>query len=100
LPPEYDKSVGFEITGESSNVFYAIATAAYLGAAGSVTAYDLTMPDVASLPGFPAGARLTAGANQLATDAWGFTAAGGFEPRPVLGMEFKSSLRISQIIVP
>lgn len=100
LPPEYDKSVGFEITGESSNVFYAIATGAYLGAAGSVMAYDLTMPDVASLPGFPAGARLTAGANQLSTDAWGFTAAGGFEPRPVLGMEFKSSLRISQIIVP
>ena len=100
LPPEYNKVVGFQITGESSNVFNALATAAYLGAAGSVMAYDLTMPDVAGLPGFPAGARLTAGANQLSTDAWGFTAAGGFEPRPVLGMEFKSSLRISQIVVP
>ena len=75
-------------------------TAAWLAGAGSALTYDLTMPDVATLPGFPVAARLTAGPNDAAVSGFGFTGQGILDLRPTLGMEFKAASRGVVINVP
>jgi hypothetical protein len=82
------------------NVFTSLTTAAYLAGAGGATSYDMTMPDVSGLAGFPVAARLTPGANLAMTDAYGFTGAGIFDVRPAVGGEFKASVRVTTIDVP
>ena len=77
-----------------------LATSAYLAATGSALTYELTMPDVASLPGFPSAARLPSGNRLVLTTAMGFTDTGAFEPRPTAGGQFRASLRASSIQVP
>lgn len=101
LPAEYNKGIGLDVSAEDiGNVFNAIATSAYLAAAGSASSYDITMPDVSALAGFPLASRLTAGINLVTTDAFGFTGAGIFDARPVLGGEFRASDRRSTVTVP
>jgi hypothetical protein len=101
LPAEYNKGFSFDITSESSsNYYYVITTQSFLTPSGSGFTYDFTMPDIAGLAGFPAAARLTTGANNLVASGFGFTGPGIFEPRRVLGEEFKAAFRGSTIIVP
>lgn len=101
LPPEYSKLAAiFVAPTTAGNSHTILATSAYLTAAGSALAYDLTMPDVAGLPGFPIASRLAAGPNDVAADGSGFTGQGIFEPRPSLGGEYKAAVRITSITVP
>lgn len=99
LPADYNKGVTIDVYG-SDNFFLILATGAYLTAAGSALAYDITMPDVAGLAGFPGAARLTAGSNDLVASWFGFTGPGTFEPLPALGSEYKQSTRYTTINVP
>lgn len=102
LPAEYNKTLGIDVrgTGDISNGFFALTTNAYLAAAGNAFTYDIAMPDIAGLPGFPIASRLTAGTNIVTTDVFGFTGTGTFEVRPAVGSESKGSLRFRQINVP
>jgi hypothetical protein len=84
----------------SDNAFFILATGAYLTASGNALAYDITMPDVAALAGFPAAARLTAGSNDVTVSGFGFTGPGLFYLRPTLGSESKASIRNTAISVP
>jgi hypothetical protein len=99
LPAEYNKGATIDVYG-SDNVFFILATGAYLTASGSALAYDITMPDVAGLAGFPVAARLTAGTNDLVVSGFGFTGPGTFDLKPTLGSEFKASIRNATISVP
>jgi hypothetical protein len=99
LPAEYSKGASIDVYG-SDNVFFILATGAYLTASGSALAYDVTMPDVAGLAGFPGAARLTAGSNDVVASGFGFTGPGTFEPLPALGGEYKASIRNATIVVP
>jgi hypothetical protein len=99
LPAEYNKGATIDVYG-SDNVFFILATGAYLTASGSALAYDITMPDVAGLAGFPVAARLTAGTNDLVVSGFGFDGAGIFDVVPTLGSEFKASIRNATISVP
>jgi hypothetical protein len=102
IPAEYNKGVSVDITtvNEAGNPFSIIATTAWLAGAGSESIYDLTMPDVSGLPGFPAAARLTAGLTDASVSAFGFNGPGIFDLRPSLGAEFKAAARSVQIGVP
>jgi hypothetical protein len=99
LPAAYNKGVTIDVYG-SDNVFFMLATGAYLTASGNALAYDITMPDVAGLAGFPAAARLTAGSNDVTVSGFGFTGPGLFYLRPTLGSESKASIRNTAISVP
>jgi hypothetical protein len=99
LPAEYNKGATIDVYG-SDNAFFILATGAYLTASGSALAYDITMPDVTGLAGFPAAARLTAGSNDVTVSGFGFTGPGIFELRPTLGSEYKASIRNTTIQVP
>jgi hypothetical protein len=99
LPAEYDKGASIDGLG-SDNIFSLMTTSAYLTSAGSALAYDFTMPDVSGLFGFPAASRLSAGNNDVALGAWGFTASGIFDPRPTLETVFKAVVKVGTISVP
>jgi len=102
IPAECNKGVSVDITtvNEAGNPFSIIATNAWLAGAGSQSTFDLTMPDVSGLPGFPAAARLTAGLSDASVSAFGFNGPGIFDLRPSLGNEFKAAARSVQIGVP
>ncbi|HZI28769.1 MAG TPA: hypothetical protein VFD64_11445 [Gemmatimonadaceae bacterium] len=102
LPAEYNKGVIVGLLGsaEPANAFSALITNSYMTAAGTALTYDIAMPDVVGLPGFPTASRLTAGTNLVTTDAIGFTGAGIFEVRPAVGNESRGSVRFTQITVP
>jgi hypothetical protein len=99
LPAEYNKGATIDVYG-ADNAFFILATGAYLTASGSALAYDITMPDVTGLAGFPAAARPTAGSNDVVASGFGFTGPGTFEPLPALGSEYKASIRNTTIQVP
>lgn len=101
LPGDYNRGVGLYVSSEDGgNVFSSLTTSAYLAAAGSPSSYDITMPDIAGVTGFPAAARLTPGPGIVTTDAFGFTGPGSYNPIPALGGEFKASVRLATVIVP
>ena len=101
LPAEYNRGVTIALDPEDvGNAFFALATTSYLAAAGAAQAYDLAMPNVSALPGFPAAARIGPGLNFVTVDAFGFTGPGSFDVTPALGREFKASDRVSPLIVP
>jgi hypothetical protein len=101
LPAEYDKGAAIDVAGDFiGNNFSIMATGAYLAAAGGALVYDLTMPDVSGLAGFPAAARLTAGPNRMTASGFGFTGTGIFDVRPSVGAEFKAASKSVTISVP
>jgi hypothetical protein len=102
LPLDYNKAIFIDLVGpdESGNAYGIMATSAWLSSSGSSLAYDFTMPDFTTLPGFPVASRLMAGDNLLIVDAGGFIGEGNFEARPNLGAEFKGSIRFSTVTVP
>jgi hypothetical protein len=100
LPPDYNKYVDIFVTPDEGNDMFLLATNAWLSASGVAAGYDLTMPDVAGLSGFPVASRLQQGSNFVVVEAFGFTGAGTFEPRPVVGTEAKSSTRTRTVDVP
>ena len=56
-------------------------------------AFDITMPDLLALVGFPAAARLSSGSNQVSLVALGFTGTGLLDPPPALGNELKGAVK-------
>jgi hypothetical protein len=102
LPPEYNRGVEVDVQpdDESANSFSILASVGYLALGGNPLGFDLSMPDVAGLAGFPLAARLAAGSNSVATTASGFTGAGVFELVPAPGAEFKGAVKVSAITVP
>ena len=102
LSAAYDKSVWITVqsTAETGNAYHIVASGAYRAASGSPLAYDVTMPDVAGLAGFPAGARLTAGANDASFEASGFNGPGTLYLRPTPGGEAWASIRNLTLSVP
>ena len=102
LPVEYNKGAAIDVLGAtgSSNALSILATGAWLAASGNPLGYDITMPDISSLAGFPVASRLTGGLNVVAASGFGFTGTGIFEVRPSLGSEFRSATRGTTITVP
>jgi hypothetical protein len=100
LPTEYNKTVTIDVVPTAlGNSFSILATGAYL-TASAIVGYDFTMPDVAGLAGFPAGARLTAGGNELTLSGLGFNGPGVYDLEPSVGAEFRSSLIRTNLVVP
>jgi hypothetical protein len=101
LPGEYNKGISIDLLGVEGegNVYSLTASGAFLAASGSALVYDLTMPDVTGLSGFPVASRLTAGSNDVGVGGFGFTGSGVFDVRPSLGSEFKAAVRSSTIVV-
>jgi hypothetical protein len=92
LPREYDGGAAVEIANaDGSAVAYGIyATRSYLGGSPPLR-YDLTMPDVSKLEGFPA--LLTVYETEAYVGGFGFTGGGAFEPVPAEGTEFWAAAR-------
>jgi hypothetical protein len=102
LPAEYSKGAEIDIGdgGGTGNTFSILSSRAYLTEVGGTLTYDFTMPDVASLAGFPAAARLTAGPNAATTTLFGFTGSGVFDLKPSLGSGYKAATATASITVP
>lgn len=102
LQSGYNKGATFDLLSPDGlgNSYTILATSAWLSASGNSLAYDFTMPDFTTLPGFPVAARLTAGVTDLMVSGFGFTGQGIFESLPSVGTEFRGSLRNSTITVP
>lgn len=102
LPTEYRQAVGFTImsfTG-SSNFLSISATGGYLASVGSASAYDLAMPDIAGLNGFPAASRLDAGANTASMSAFGWNGTGILTLRARAGDVLRGATRSVTVNVP
>ena len=98
-PAQYTNGVVIDLSS-SGNLFGLSATGAYLTASGNPLAYDITLPDVSGLVGFPAAARLTAGPNDVTTTLFGFAGQGILELVPSPGGEFRAATKGSTITVP
>jgi hypothetical protein len=101
VPAEYDRGVGFTVadTLGTGNSAFVAATTGYLAAVGNASTYDLSMPDLAALTGFPGAALLATGFYAVAIDAYGFNGPGVFNPRPVRGGEFKAAVRHTSVTI-
>ncbi len=102
LATEYHKRITIDLysaEGEG-NAFYMLVTAAWLAASGSALAYDIAMPDVTALAGFPLASRLPQGTNTLSFSASGFTGPGVWSLIPTVGGASKSVIRTVAINVP
>ncbi len=102
LPQEYRSSVSIDIRDAllSANTYSISATGGYLSVAGTSSLFDLPMPDVASLNGFPTGSGLLSGANEVTVQASGWNGGGLLALRPRAGDVFKAGLRAINISVP
>ena len=102
LAAEYNKGVEIELlsTADAGNSFYIVASSAYLASLGDASRYDLAMPDVRDLVGFPVGARATAGPNDISATAFGFTGPGIFDLTANVGSEYRASTRAATVAVP
>lgn len=102
LPAEYQQGVALSVSDDAGtgNVVSIFATGGYLAAAGGSSAFDLAMPDVAALTGFPLASRLTAGANTLTTQGSGWTGAGILAPQPQPGDKLQFATHSTAINVP
>jgi hypothetical protein len=100
LSPEYNKGAEiFLMPTGAEDYYYVIASAAYLGGSPPL-AYDITMPDVSTLVGFPAAARLVAGNTTVAALGFGFSGPGVYDLQPTLGADYKAASRSTTVVVP
>ena len=102
LAAEYHKRLTIDLfsAADAGNAFGMLVTASWLAMSGSVLAYDIAMPDVVGLAGFPVEARLPQGTNTLSFSAAGFTGPGVSDWPPQLGRTSRSVIRTSAIDVP
>ena len=101
LPGEYDRGLAFTVADTSGlgNSYFMTATTGYLAASGGAFQYNLAMPDLTALAGFPFASLLGAGDYDVAMDAYGFNGPGAFGPRPVRGGEFRAAVRNTSITI-
>jgi hypothetical protein len=102
LAADYHKGITIDLFSaeDEGNAFGMLVTGAWLAASGSALAYDIAMPDVTGLAGFPVASRLAQGTNTLSFSATGFTGPGVVDWIPSLGRTSKSVIRTSAIDVP
>jgi hypothetical protein len=102
LPIEYRQGVQIDVQSSSSaaNSVHLTATGGYLSIGGGSSVFDLSMPDIAGLNGFPTASRLTAGANLGTTTAYGWSGQGILAPRPRAGDLLRGATRSVAISVP
>lgn len=93
-----DVSIGQ--SAATSNSYRMLATGAFLTNSGVANGFDLTMPPLAALTGFPTASRLTAGSNSLRASALGWTGTGITGPRPVAGDRLQTASRGTTVLVP
>lgn len=98
LPQEYRSAVSISIS--FGNTYSITATSGYLSVAGSASVFDLPMPDVAALNGFPVASRLTSGVNDVMVEASGWNGGGLLSVRPNAGDVLKAGIRLVTISVP
>lgn len=101
LPAEYRKVIGatFGPSG-GGNEIVVIQTGAYLAATGSTATYDLSIPDLTALAGFPFAAGLPAGQIEVMVEVAGWTGTGIQEPVPLNGTIFQSASKTVTVTVP
>ena len=87
-------------TTATGNSHRMLATGAYLTNSGVLAGFDLTMPPLAALTGFPVASRLTAGSNELRAAALGWTGTSITTPRAVLGDQLRIAARGATVLVP
>lgn len=102
LTSEYHKRITIDLFNaeEEGNAYYMLVTAPWLAAAGSALAYDVTMPDLSGLAGFPIASRLPQGTHTLAFSASGFSGPGVWDLIPVIGGVSTSVIRTGAINIP
>lgn len=90
LLPEYPRvvNISYESSaawmGNPANLVRVAATANYLAVIGSAATYDLTMPDLSGLPGFPSGSVLSTGELWITTQMWNVTGTARLSPNQPL----------------
>jgi hypothetical protein len=101
LPTEYNDFVAasFGPSG-GGNEITVIQTGAYIAAAGSTATYDLSIPDLTALAGFPLPSGLPAGEIEAFVDTEGWTGSGTTGPAPVNGTVFQTASKTVKITVP
>ncbi|MBC7896648.1 MAG: hypothetical protein H7066_14625 [Cytophagaceae bacterium] len=84
----------------TGNSYRLLATKQYLTNSGVFSGFDLTMPPLAAVTGFPAASRLTAGTNDVRVSGLGWTGTGITAPRPQVGDQLRIATRGSTVVVP
>lgn len=83
----------------TGNSYRLLATKQYLTNSGMLAGFDLSMPALAGLTGFPAASRLTSGTNELRVSGLGWTGTGITGPRPQVGDQLRIATRGSTVTV-
>lgn len=101
LPAEYSKLVGatFGPSG-GGNEITVIQTGAYRAAGGITATYDLSIPDLTALAGFPFAAGLPAGQIEVMVDVAGWTGTGTLQPVALNGTIFLTASKTVTVTVP
>jgi hypothetical protein len=101
IPAEYADYVraAFGASGGGNEVFIS-RTGAYLTATGSSGSYDIVMPDLTGLAGFPLASGLPAGELETTVSVAGFTGGGIIAPTPANGVTALGAGKTVKIMVP
>lgn len=102
LPDEYSDLVfvTFGPSGGDGNDVQVAVTGGYLIATDSETAYDLRIPDLTALTGFPLASGLPAGEIETMVTASGWNGTGILEPVPANGTLLLGALKEVKTVVP
>ncbi len=101
LPTEYNALVSATADqGGGGTQVTLMATTAYLAATGSASAYDLTIPDLTALAGFPLASTLPGGTIGVTVSGSGWTGLGTLAPLPSNDVAFSAAMKEVSITVP
>jgi hypothetical protein len=102
LPQEYRSALTISIQDAivSANQYNITVTGGYLAIAGSSSSFDVVMPDIAGINGFPTGSGLLPGANEATISAIGWNGGGILTMRPRAGDVLKGAVRVVGVNVP
>lgn len=101
LPTEYNDLViaYFEPSGGGNEITVA-QTGAYIAASGNIATYDLSIPDLTTLAGFPLVSGLPGGEIEATVEANGWTGGGTTGALPVNGTVLQGAAKTVKINVP
>lgn len=102
LPAEYSDLVeaSFGASGGGGNEITVLATGAWLAASGFTGSYDLSIPDLTAIGGFPLESGLPGGQIEGLLSASGWTGAGILFPTPANGLVFTGASKTVKTVVP
>ncbi|MCC6317080.1 MAG: hypothetical protein IT361_05245 [Gemmatimonadaceae bacterium] len=84
----------------TGNSYRLVATGQWLTNSAQLQGFDLSMPALAALTGFPTASRLSAGTNDLRVSGLGWTGTGIVAPRPQAGDQLRIGARGITVVVP